>query len=325
MRRKNSVATPSAISATGLTKAYGKTSGLFNLSLDVPVGSVTALLGPNGAGKTTTVRLLTTLTKPDSGHATIGGYDVVREPQKVQSIIGVTGQSASIDEKLTGLDNLVMFGQLHQLRAKDAKVRAMQLIKQFGLSDAANKPLKSYSGGMKRKLDLAASLIVAPRVLFLDEPTTGLDPTSRSAIWESIRELVRQGTTVLLTTQYLEEADRLADTIIFINNGRIVAQGSPAQLKAQLGATRFVITAATEDDFSKLASLAPKQVLTTIPATRTVSFATINTTLGGLQELATLMERITDAHIAISSYSVEQPSLDDVFMRLTSNHNEEKK
>lgn len=311
-----------AISASGLTKRYTETTGVFNLDLDVPVGSVTALLGPNGAGKTTTVRILTTLTKPDSGHVTIGGYDIVRERQKVQSIIGVTGQSASIDEKLTGLDNLVMFGQLHRMRTKDAKARAVRLLEQFGLSEAAHKPLKTYSGGMKRKLDLAASLIVQPSILFLDEPTTGLDPISRSAIWDTIRELVRGGTTVLLTTQYLDEADQLADTIVFINNGHVVAKGTPTQLKAQLGATRFIVTASTDDDFHTLTALVPKQVLEAERKTRTVSFAAVSTGLDGLQGLAALMERIAAAHIAINSYSVEQPSLDDVFMRLTAQDKE---
>jgi ABC-2 type transport system ATP-binding protein len=314
-----------AISASGLTKAYSKTTGLFDFNLDVPAGSVTALLGPNGAGKTTAVRILTTLTKPDGGQASIYGYDVVHEPQKVQSIIGVTGQSASIDEKLTGTDNLVMFGQLHRLSTKDARNRAAQLIRQFGLSEAANKPLKVYSGGMKRKLDLAVSLIVAPPILFLDEPTTGLDPISRSAIWDSIRELVQRGTTVLLTTQYLDEADQLADAIVFIDDGHVVAKGAPAQLKAQLGATRFVVTTATEGDFRKLASLLPKQVLATEPKTHTVSFAAISTSLDGLRSLAALIERITAARIAITSYRVQQPSLDDVFMRLTSRDNKESK
>ena len=314
-----------SIEAQNLRKSFGKHEVLKDVSLSVPQGSVVALLGPNGAGKTTTVRILSTLTKPTSGHAVIGGYDVAREPQKVQSIIGVTGQSASIDEKLTGIDNLVMFGQLHRLRTKDAKSRAAQLISQFGLSDAANKPLKSYSGGMKRKLDLAASLIVAPPILFLDEPTTGLDPTSRTAIWNSVRELVRGGTTVLLTTQYLDEADQLADDIVFINNGQVAAKGTPAQLKAQLGATRFVVTAATDDDFRRLASLLPKQVLTTEPKTHTVNFAAVSTSLDGMHNLASLIERIAAARITISGYSVEQPSLDDVFMQLTEQTNKENK
>ncbi len=312
-----------AISASGLTKSFGKHTVLKDVSIAVPQGSVLALLGPNGAGKTTMLRILTTLDKPDSGQVTVGGYDVVRESREVQSIIGVTGQSASIDEKLTGMDNLVMFGQLHQLSTRDAKARAEQLLEQFDLSDAANKTLKSYSGGMRRKLDLAASLIVAPPILFLDEPTTGLDPTSRVAIWNGIRELVRVGTTVLLTTQYLDEADQLADTITFLNNGRIIAKGTPAQLKAKLGATRFVVTATSNEDFDKLAALLPSQILAIEQRTRTVSFAAVSTSLDGLRSLASLIEQIAVAHIAIDNYSVQQPDLDDVFTQLTSQKDKE--
>lgn len=309
--------TPLAISAAHLTKAYSKTTGLFDFNLEVPAGSVTALLGPNGAGKTTAVRVFTTLTKQDSGEVTIGGYDAKRSPQDVRRIIGVTNQSASIDERLTGMDNLVMFGQLHQLSTKDATTRAHQLLERFDLTGAADKTVKSYSGGMRRRLDLAVSLIVAPPILFLDEPTTGLDPSSRSAIWETIRELVRNGTTVLLTTQYLEEADELADTIVFINGGRVIVKGTPAQLKAELGATHFTITAATDDDFRKLSMISPSHILTADPKNRTVSFAVVNTSLDGLHNLAAIIEKILNAHIAITSYVVEQPTLDDVFMQLT--------
>jgi ABC-2 type transport system ATP-binding protein len=303
------------VEAQNITKSYGKSQVLKDVSLSVEKGSVLALLGPNGAGKTTTVRILTTLTKPDSGHVYVGGYDVKREPQKVQNIIGIAGQSTTIDEKLTGLDNLMMFGRLHRLKGRDARARSMQLFEQFGLAEVHNKAVKTYSGGMKRKLDLAASLITKPSILFLDEPTTGLDPTSRTAVWDSIRELVHEGATVLLTTQYLEEADQLADDIVFINGGHVVAQGTPNQLKARLGTTSFVAVAATDNDFRKLTAVLPDRVVAIEPDKKTVSFATDSTNLEGLQDL---VKQMLATHIALSDYSIQQPSLDDVFTQLTS-------
>jgi len=309
---------PYSIEAQNLTKSFGKHTVLDGVNLSVSEGTVLALLGTNGAGKTTTVRILATLMKPDSGRAIIGGYDVVSQPQKVQSIIGVTGQSTSIDEKLSGLDNLIMFGQLRRLSTKDARTRAHQLIEQFELTEAAHTALKSYSGGMRRKLDLATSLIVTPPILFLDEPTTGLDPVSRNAMWSTIRQLVSSGTTVLLTTQYLDEADQLADAIAFIDDGRVVATGTPTQLKAQIGTTRFDITAATDEGFHKLSALLPKQVLAADFKARTVSFKADNTDLDGLRGLGAIITRITASHITIENYSIQQASLDDVFMSFAS-------
>jgi daunorubicin resistance ABC transporter ATP-binding subunit len=226
------------VEAHGMTKAFGKTRAVQDVDLAVPQGAVVALLGPNGAGKTTTIRILTTLLEPDSGTITIAGHDVLREPNKVRSKIGLAGQSVTLDEYLSGLQNLTMIGRLYRFSRKDARRRGSELIEQFGLADAASRPVRTYSGGMRRRLDLAASLIAAPSILFLDEPTAGLDPESRNTAWEVIRGLVRGGTTVLLTTQYIEEADQLADTATIIDHGRIVTSDTPGRLKDGLGGAR---------------------------------------------------------------------------------------
>jgi ABC-2 type transport system ATP-binding protein len=217
----------SAVWAEGLRKRFGRTEALRGVDLEVPRGSVFGLLGPNGAGKTTTVRILSTLTLPDAGRARVAGYDVVRDADKVRYRIGLAGQSASMDEKLSGRDNLRLFGRLYHLPAKVARRRADELLTRFGLADAGDRPVRTYTGGMRRRIDLISSLITAPPVLFLDEPTTGLDPRSRGEIWETIRELVAEGTTVLLTTQYLDEADQLADRIAVVDTGRVIAAGTP--------------------------------------------------------------------------------------------------
>ena len=234
-----------AIAAAGLTKRYGKTAALRDVSLQARAGTVTALLGPNGAGKTTMVRILATLLRPDAGTARVGGYDVAREPERVRARIGLAGQSLSVDGKLSGPENLAMFGRLHRLAWPVVRERSARLLEVFDLGGAGKKAVKTYSGGMRRKLDLALSLMAEPPILFLDEPTAGLDPASRHALWDIIRGLVGRGTTVLLTTQYLDEADALAGSVVFIDAGRVVAAGTPAELKARAGQAQFDLIAAT--------------------------------------------------------------------------------
>ncbi len=230
------------IEAKNLKKSYGKTEVLKGIDLQVERGTMLALLGPNGAGKTTTVRILSTLLHFDGGTATIEGHDVIKEADDVRAVIGLTGQSAAVDELLTGRENLVMMGRLYRLTKKSAKARAEELLKDFDLVDAADRPAKTYSGGMRRRLDLAVSLIATPPVIFLDEPTTGLDPRSRQAMWDIIKDLLAKGTTILLTTQYLEEADQLADQIIVIDDGKVIAEGTAKQLKSKLGADRLEVS-----------------------------------------------------------------------------------
>jgi ABC-2 type transport system ATP-binding protein len=305
------------VSAVGLTKAFGSTAALAGVDLAVMPGTVMALLGPNGAGKTTAVRILSTLLRPDSGEVWVGGYDALREPQKVRSLIGIAGQSASIDEKLTGRDNLTMLGRLGRLSARDAQTRAHQLLEEFGLAEAADRAVKTYSGGMRRKLDLAASLVVSPPILFLDEPTTGLDPLSRDAMWETLRGLVGQGVTVLLTTQYLEEADRLADSITFLSEGRVVAVGSPQSLKAELGRRRLELVGRSDRDADSLRLVLGDLVVAGGEEDRRVSVA-LDEGEGSIRHLRDVLERIGPLAPAIESYELRQPTLDDVFRVVTS-------
>src|SRR5688500_10885587 len=246
---------PAAITAEGLVKVYrsraGEVRALDGLDLTVAEGSVLGLLGPNGAGKTTTVRILATLLRPDAGRATVGGYDVVRQAQQLRSVIGLSGQYAAVDENLTGRENLFMFGRLYQLPKAEARRRAGELLEQFALADAADRPVKTYSGGMRRRLDLASALTGRPRVLFLDEPTTGLDPRSRLGLWEVIRERSREGTTILLTTQYLEEADELADSIAVVDAGRIIARGTADELKSRVGGEHIEVVVHGRTDIAR--------------------------------------------------------------------------
>ncbi len=302
------------IYAEGLTKRYGTTVALAGVDLAVPAGSILAVLGPNGAGKTTAVRILTTLTAPDAGSAWVAGHDVLHDPAAVQRSIGVTAQDATVDGLLTGRQNLVMIGRLSGLRRSDAQARAAELLEQFDLTDAADRVLKGYSGGMRRRLDLAAGLVTRPPVLFLDEPTTGLDPTSRVRMWDVIRGLVGEGVTLLLTTQYLDEADELADRIVVIDHGRVIANGTSGDLKSETGGARLEVT------LSAPSPLAPAALEPFVSGAIHVSHdgrrlrAPVRSETG----LATTVVRALDAaDIAVDDVEVHQPSLDDVFFALT--------
>jgi ABC-2 type transport system ATP-binding protein len=302
-----------AIVATAITKSFKQVEVLKGIDLEVARGTVLALLGPNGAGKTTMVRILATLLKPDGGQARVNGFDVVRQAEHVRSLIGLTGQYAAVDELLTGMANLTMIGRLYRLSAADARRRATDLLEVFDLTNAATRPAKTYSGGMRRRLDLAASLIANPPILFLDEPTTGLDPHSRNAMWEIIRQLVREGTTLLLTTQYLEEADQLADQIAVIDTGTVVAQGSPDDLKRQLGGERFDIITGNPAAFEQAVRLLGARALQTDRDTWTLSLRADE----GFQKLYDTLGELQRAHIEIAGFSLHRPTLDDVFLRLT--------
>ena len=307
-----------AIAAERLEKHYGKVIALAGVSLEVPRATVLGLLGPNGAGKTTAVRILTTNLRPDAGRATVLGVDVVANPQAVRERIGLAGQYAAIDDNLTGRENLRLVGYLTHQPRKLAGARADELLEQFGLTDAANRTAKTYSGGMRRRLDLAASLVNRPPVLFLDEPTTGLDPASRTDLWGVIEALVAGGTTVLLTTQYLEEADRLADQIMVIDCGRTIAEGTPAELKQHYGATVVEITLAPDDVARAEPLLAP------LGKTELIGPATLGVTIAdagrGTLEVVRTLDRETLTPVRLT---VREPSLDDVFLSLTGHRAEE--
>ncbi|MEV5880039.1 ATP-binding cassette domain-containing protein [Streptomyces sp. NPDC052101] len=306
----------SAIEIRGVHKRFGKVHALRGLDLSVPAGTVCGVLGPNGAGKTTAVRVLATLCRPDAGHASVAGFDVVRQADQVRRSIGFAGQYAAVEEGITGRDNLHLVGRLHHLGTKGARDRADELLERFGLTEAADRLVRTYSGGMRRRLDLIASLVTRPAVLFLDEPTTGLDPRSRNDIWAIVRELVAEGTTVLLTTQYLDEADRLADHIAVVDHGRVIASGAPEVLKAAIG-TRLVVTLAESD---QLASAA--HVLATLTggepaldaAERRVSAVTEP---GRAIALPQLVRELDAAGVSAQDVALGHPSLDDVFLALT--------
>jgi len=305
-----------AIVAEGLEKHYGKTHALAGLDLMVEEGSVLALLGPNGAGKTTTVRILTTLLRPDAGHAEVAGYDVIKQADALRARFGLTGQYAALDENLTGFENLVMFGQLYHLPGAVARRRANELLARFELTDAARRIVKTYSGGMRRRLDLAASLIMSPPVLFLDEPTTGLDPRGRLAMWDVISSLVADGTTVLLTTQYLEEADQLAHQIAVVDQGRIIASGTSDELKAQVGGERIELTIAPGGNLDTAAQVLSQYSAGEIQVNREQRHLIIPVTQGA-QMLTTVLRDLDASHIPLDDLALRRPTLDDVFLTLT--------
>jgi ABC-2 type transport system ATP-binding protein len=304
------------IDAAGLTKRYKGVVALDGLDLQVPEGKVLGLLGPNGAGKTTAVRVLTTLLEADGGTARIAGIDVRTDPEGVRKVIGLSGQYAAVDEHLTGHENLDMVGRLYRLGRRRSGERARELLAQFDLTEAAARPVKTYSGGMRRRLDLAAALVAEPRVLFLDEPTMGLDPRSRTTMWEVIRQLVRSGMTLLLTTQYLEEADRLADDIVVIDRGRAIARGRADELKAQVGGERVELVVASSEDLSQagavLAAVAAGEVLVQ-EHTRTLTAPVT----GGAGSLMAVLRRLDTERIALLDVGLRRPTLDDVFLALT--------
>ena len=310
-----------AVVVEGLTKSFGKVQALRGVDLVVRPGTVLGVLGPNGAGKTTAVRILTTLLRPTSGHAAVLGHDVVREAATVRSLIGLTGQATALVEELTGQENLEMMARLHHLPRAQAPDRARELLEQFDLADAASRPVKTYSGGMQRRLDLAASLVARPPVLFLDEPTTGLDPRGRVGMWDIIRDLVRQGTTLLLTTQYLDEADELADEIVVIDRGLVIAAGTSDELKDRVGGDVVSFDVAGNEAVSAALS-AIDGVGEGAPA---VEDQTISVHVGsrGSELLVEVVRRLDAAGVAVTGLGVRRPSLDDVFLALTGHAAEE--
>ena len=310
-----------AIEANNLIKHYGEVKALDGLSLKVEQGSVFGLLGPNGAGKTTTVRVLTTLLKPDSGSAIVSGVDVINDPEHAREIMGLSGQSATVDENLTGVENLIMLGKLFRLPRKEATNKANELLERFSLTDAAKRIVKTYSGGMRRRLDLAASLIANPNILFLDEPTTGLDPRSRIMMWDVIKGLVSTGTTVLLTTQYLEEADQLADKIAVIDKGKVIAQGTADDLKTQVGGERIDVV--VDESKAQIAADALKNIASAAVVVEG-EHVQAPVTGGGVKVVEAV--RVLDAaQISIKEIQLRRPTLDDVFLTLTGHHAEEEK
>lgn len=306
-----------AIYTKGLTKSYGKLSVLKGVDLQVERGTMLALLGPNGAGKTTIVRILATLLQPDGGEVTVNGLDVVKQANEVRHVIGLTGQYAAIDDYLTGRQNLVMMGRLYHLSKADSEKRAQELLEQFNLVDAAERVAKTYSGGMRRRLDLAASLVATPPIIFLDEPTTGLDPRSRLQMWDVIENLRRGGATILLTTQYLEEADKLADRIAVIDRGQVIAEGTADELKAKVGKERLEVIV-READMAKAA-----QVMGEGARTNTDD-RTVSVEAAGVGEVRRALESLEQAGVAVESLSLHKPTLDDVFLKLTGHEAEDK-
>jgi ABC-2 type transport system ATP-binding protein len=310
------------IRVEGLVKRYGDVVALDGLDLMVPRGTVLGLLGPNGAGKTTAVRILTTLLIPDDGKVEVAGLDVRAQPDKVRERIGLSGQNAAVDEHLTGYENLDMVGRLYHLGAKASRARARELLDEFELSEAGDRPAKTYSGGMRRRLDLAAALVAKPDVVFLDEPTTGLDPRSRSQMWKTIQNLVRGGSTVLLTTQYMEEADRLADDILVIDRGHEIAHGTSDQLKTQLGGERVEVVVANSADMPPAQTILDSLSLGDLQVDEQTRRVTAAVT-GGAGTLRQVLQRLSDANIGVVDVGLRRPTLDDVFLSLTGHAAEE--
>ena len=307
----------SAVSVRGLRKSFGDKVVLAGIDLTVAEGTVFALLGPNGAGKTTMVHILSTLIPPDAGEASVAGHDVRTDADGVRTTIGVTGQFSAVDDLLTGEENLLLMADLHHLGRSHGRARVAELLGQFDLVADAGRPASTYSGGMRRRLDLAMTLVGSPRVIFLDEPTTGLDPASRHALWEVIRTLVRQGTTVLLTTQYLDEADALAQKIVFLDSGRVVATGTPAELKARAGKTQLVLAVASDRETALLASCLSAYHAVADPGHRNVRVAVPGAGADGLRDLRTVLDAALRSGVALESYTVREPDLDDVYFQLT--------
>ncbi|WP_329068540.1 ATP-binding cassette domain-containing protein [Amycolatopsis sp. NBC_01480] len=310
-----------AIRAEGLVKHFGETKALDGVDLEVPFGKVVGVLGPNGAGKTTAVRILATLLKPDSGHATVGGYDVVKDPVRVRGLIGLTGQYASVDEDLNGTENLMLIGRLLDYSRADARARARELLERFELTDAAKRPVRTYSGGMRRRIDLAASLVGRPEVLYLDEPTTGLDPHARNEVWAVVRNLVAEGATVLLTTQYLEEADQLADKITVIDHGRVVADGRADELKRRVGGQTLQVRPTSMADLDAVFRILA--TLTGVRPTRDDDTGLLTAPVSDPVLLSTLVRKLDEAGITSDELALRLPSLDEVFLALTGRTAEE--
>ncbi|MDR7304030.1 ATP-binding cassette domain-containing protein [Haloactinomyces albus] len=302
-----------AIRAEGLVKRFGTTTALDGVDFAVDTGTVLGLLGPNGAGKTTAVRVLSTLLRPDAGHATVGGYDVVRDAHRVRQLIGLTGQYAAVDESLTGGENLLLIGRLLGSSRARAKHRAHELLDRFGLTDAADRAVKTYSGGMRRRLDLAASLVAHPSMLYLDEPTTGLDPRARTELWTLIRSLVAGGVTVLLTTQYLDEADALADDIVVIDHGRVIATGTPDELKAKIGSQTLVVRPADETHLPLVTSVVG-ELADHVPD---LDGQRVTAPITDPAVLPAVVRRLDDAGVVVTELALRNSSLDEVFLSLT--------
>lgn len=301
------------VSVKGLQKSYGDNDVLKGIDFEIAPGTMLALLGPNGAGKTTAVKILSTLLQPDAGTVTIGGHNVIDEAPEVRSLIGLTGQSAAVDELLTGRENLTMMGRLYHLQKKSALQRTEELLQEFDLVEAADRPVKSYSGGMRRRLDLAVSLIATPPIIFLDEPTTGLDPRSRTVMWNIIKNLMKKNTTILLTTQYLEEADQLADNIILIDGGKVIAEGTSKQLKQKIGKDRLILTFSTKKLFEKAGSVLGKKVSTA----NEENLQLIVEVKGSGVDVRDILQALDTNDVALSSMEIHKPTLDDVFLSLT--------
>ncbi|WP_229659319.1 ATP-binding cassette domain-containing protein [Nesterenkonia alkaliphila] len=306
---------PYAVEAHGLVKTFGDNTAVDGVDLSIPRGGIYGVLGPNGAGKTTTIRMLATLLRPDAGEARVLGYDVYTEPKTIRENIALTGQFASLDEDLTGIENLILLGRLLGFSKQQARKRGRDLLEAFGLAEAADRQVKKYSGGMRRRLDIAGSLVVTPELMFLDEPTTGIDPRSRNQVWDIIRTLVAGGTTILLTTQYLEEADQLADRIAVIDHGRVIAEGTPGQLKSQVGAGALKVRVADPVQREEAAAVLERAVGGVV--VREKDSAALSARLGEGASASPSLAALEEAGILVETFSFGQPSLDEVFLALT--------